>query len=75
MTWTAIAYNLGKRVKPIWDSSILNFMPSNTDLLVPESDEPILVMDMGGIIRRSAKYECISINHPMYRASANMDCR
>ena len=51
MTWTAIAYNLGKRVKPIWDSSILNFMPSNTDLLVPESDEPILVMDMGGIIR------------------------
>ena len=51
MTWTAIAYNLGKRVKPIWDSSTLNFMPSNTDLLVPESDEPILVMDMGGIIR------------------------
>ena len=51
MTWAAIAYNLGKRVKPIWDSSILNFMPSNTDMLVPESDEPILVMDMGGIIR------------------------
>ena len=51
MTWTAIAYNLGKSVKPIWDTRILNFMPSNTDLLVPESDEPILVMDMGGIIR------------------------
>ena len=51
MTWAAIAYNLGKRVKPIWDSTILNFMPSNTDMLVPESDEPILVMDMGGIIR------------------------
>ena len=51
MTWTAIAYNFGKRVKPIWDSNILNFMPSNTNLLVPEIEEPILIMDMGGIIR------------------------
>jgi len=51
MTWTAIAYNLDKRVKPIWDYNALNFMPSKTDLLVPESEEPILIMDMGGIIR------------------------
>ena len=51
MTWTAIAYNLGKRVKPIWDSDSLNFMQSNTDLSVPETDTPLLIMDMGGVIR------------------------
>jgi len=51
MTWTAIAYNLGKRVKPIWESNVLNFMQSATDLSVPEIDNPLLVMDMGGIIR------------------------
>ena len=51
MAWKAIAYNGTKRVLPIWDSNGLNFMPSNTDLLVPENDEPLLIMDMGGVIR------------------------
>ena len=51
MTWTAIAYNFGKRVKPIWESNILNFMQSNTVVSVPETENPILVMDMGGVLR------------------------
>ena len=51
MTWTAIAYNLGKRVKPIWEANALNFMQSNTNLSVPETDKPTLVMDMGGVLR------------------------
>ena len=51
MTWTAIAYNLGKRVKPIWEANALNFMQSSTDLSVPETDNPTLVMDMGGVLR------------------------
>ena len=51
MAWKAIAYNNTKRVMPIWDSSGLNFMPSNTDLSVPENDQPLLIMDMGGVIR------------------------
>ena len=51
MTWTAIAYNLGKRVKPIWEANALNFMQSNTNLSVPETDTPTLVMDMGGVLR------------------------
>ena len=51
MTWTAIAYNLGKRVKPIWESNVLNFMQSTTELSVPEIDNPLLVMDMGGVLR------------------------
>ena len=42
MAWKAIAYNDTKRALPIWDSNGLNFMPSNTDLLVPENDEPFL---------------------------------
>jgi len=51
MTWTAIAYNFGKRVKPIWESNSLNFMQSTTDVTVPETENPILVMDMGGVLR------------------------
>ena len=51
MTWTAIAYNFGKRVKPIWESNSLNFMQSTTDMSVPETENPILVMDMGGVLR------------------------
>ena len=51
MAWKAIAYNGTKRVLPIWDSNGLNFMPSDTDILVPENDEPLLIMDMGGVIR------------------------
>ena len=51
MAWKAIAYNGTKRALPIWDSNGLSFMPSNTDILVPEDDEPLLIMDMGGVIR------------------------
>ena len=51
MAWKAIAYNGTKRVLPICDSNCLNFMPSDTDILVPENDEPLLIMDMGGVIR------------------------
>lgn len=51
MNWTAVAYNHGKRVMPVWESNTLNFMDSSTDLSVPESSNPILIMDMGGVIR------------------------
>ena len=51
MTWTDIAYNFGKRVKPFWEYNSLNFMQSTTEVSVPETENPILVMDMGGVIR------------------------
>ena len=51
MVWNAIAYNLGKRVKPIWDSKSLSFLTSDTNLSIPETSGPQLIWDMGGIIR------------------------
>ena len=51
MVWNAIAYNLGKRVKPIWDSKGLSFLTSDTNLAIPETSGPQLIWDMGGIIR------------------------
>ena len=51
MVWNAIAYNLGKRVKPIWDSKGLSFLTSDTNLAIPEASGPQLIWDMGGIIR------------------------
>jgi hypothetical protein len=51
MVWNAIAYNLGKRVKPIWDSKGLSFLTSDTNLSIPETSGPQLIWDMGGIIR------------------------
>ena len=46
-----MAHNRGERVKPIWDSNGLNFLTSNAEFSVPDIEEPILIMDMGGIIR------------------------
>jgi len=50
MEWTAIAYNNGKRVRPIWDPPSLNFTQSESDLSIPKTKEPVLIMDMAGII-------------------------
>ena len=51
MVWTAIAYNDGKRVKPVWDSKGFRFFNSTTSFSVPETDNPQLIWDMRGIIR------------------------
>ena len=51
MVWTAIAYNDGKRVKPVWDSKGFRFLTSTTSFSVPETDNPQLIWDMRGIIR------------------------
>jgi len=62
MVWTAMAYNQGKRVKPIWDSGTINFMSSGIDMSVPETTEPTLVWDMGGILRNRPDPSSLKLN-------------
>ena len=57
-----MAYNQGKRVKPIWDLDTINFMSSNQDILVPDSDEPILIWDIGGILRNRPNPSSLKLN-------------
>tara|TARA_B100000700_G_scaffold50757_1_gene53935 strand:+ start:674 stop:1252 length:579 start_codon:yes stop_codon:yes gene_type:complete len=51
MEWTAMAYNNSQRVKPIWNNRGFNFTPSQVDMSLTDTKEPILFFDMGGIIR------------------------
>ena len=51
MPWSALAYNRGKMVKPIWDSNGLNFKATESELSFPETSEPTLIWDMRGIIK------------------------
>ena len=51
MPWSALAYNRGKMVKPIWDSNGLNFKATESELSFPEPSEPTLIWDMRGIIK------------------------
>tara|TARA_B100002051_G_scaffold80093_1_gene76564 strand:- start:759 stop:1337 length:579 start_codon:yes stop_codon:yes gene_type:complete len=51
MEWTAIAYNNSQRVKPVWNNRGFNFTPSKSQMAVPDTKEPTLFLDMGGIIR------------------------
>ena len=51
MEWIAVAYKNGKFVKPIWESYGYNYIPTDVTLNVPETKNPILFLDMGGIMR------------------------
>ena len=51
MVWSALAYNQGKLVKPIWDSNSFNFQTTESELSFSETHEPILIWDMRGIIK------------------------
>jgi hypothetical protein len=62
MAWTAIAYNQGKRVKPICDLGTINFMPSGLDISIPEAVEPTLIWDMGGILRNRPDPSSLKLN-------------
>lgn len=57
-----MAFNQGKRVKPIWDSGTINFMSSSIDMLVPEATEPLLIWDMGGILRNRPEPYSLKLN-------------
>ena len=57
-----MAYNQGKRVKPIWDSGTINFMSSGIDMSVPETTEPTLVWDMGVILRNRPDPSSLKLN-------------
>ena len=62
MVWTAIAHNQGKRVKPIWDLETINFMSSSQDMSVPDTIEPVLIWDMGGILRNRPDPSSLKLN-------------
>lgn len=51
MVWSALAYNQGKLVKPIWDSKVFNFQITESELSFSETHEPTLIWDMRGIIK------------------------
>ena len=51
MAWSALAYNQGKLVKPIWDSNGFNFQTTESKLSFSETHEPTLIWDMRGIIK------------------------
>ena len=51
MVWSALAYNQGKLVKPIWDSKVFNFKTTESELSFSETHEPTLIWDMRGIIK------------------------
>ena len=57
-----MAYNQGKRVKPIWDLGTINFMSSDTDISVPNNTEPTLIWDMGGILRNRPDPSFLELN-------------
>ena len=46
-----MAYNNSQRVKPVWNNRGFNFTPSKSQMAVPDTKEPTLFLDMGGIIR------------------------
>ena len=51
MAWSALAYNQGKLVKPIWDSNGFNFQTTESELSFSETPDPTLIWDMKGIIK------------------------
>ena len=51
MAWSALAYNQGKLVKPIWDSNGFNFQTTESELSFSETPDPTLIWDMRGIIK------------------------
>ena len=51
MVWSALAYNQGKLVKPIWDSKVFSFQTTESELSFSETHEPTLIWDMRGIIK------------------------
>lgn len=51
MVWSALAYNRGMMVKPIWDSNRFNFHETAPELLFPDTPDPTLIWDMRGIIK------------------------
>jgi hypothetical protein len=51
MVWSALAYNQGKLVKPIWDSNGFNFQTTESELSFSETPDPTLIWDMKGIIK------------------------
>ena len=51
MVWSALAYNQGKLVKPIWDSNGFSFQVTESQLSFSETQNPTLIWDMRGIIR------------------------
>ena len=51
MAWSALAYNQGKLVKPIWDSNGFNFQTTESELSFSETPDPTLIWDMSGIIK------------------------
>ena len=51
MVWSALAYNQGKLVKPIWDSNGFSFQVTESELSFSETQNPTLIWDMRGIIR------------------------
>ena len=57
-----MAYNQGKRVKPIWDLGTINFMSSDADISVPNNTEPTLIWDMGGILRNRPDPSFLELN-------------
>tara|TARA_B110001454_G_scaffold112467_1_gene105550 strand:- start:580 stop:1161 length:582 start_codon:yes stop_codon:yes gene_type:complete len=62
MVWTAMAYNQGQRVKPIWDLGTINFISSSLDMVVQETVEPTLIWDMGGILRNRPDPYSLKLN-------------
>ncbi len=57
-----MAYNQGKRVKPIWDLGTINFMSPDMDISVPNNTEPTLIWDMGGILRNRPDPSFLELN-------------
>ncbi len=51
MVWSALAYNQGKLVKPIWDHNGFNFQTTESELSFSETPDPTLIWDMRGIIK------------------------
>ena len=51
MAWSALAYNQGKLVKPIWDSNGFYFQTTESELSFSETPDPTLIWDMSGIIK------------------------
>ena len=51
MEWTAMAYNNSQRVKPVWNTRGFNFTSSKSEIVVSDTKQPTLFLDMGGIIR------------------------
>ena len=51
MVWSALAYNQGKFVRPIWDSNGFKFQTQKSELSFSETSEPTLIWDMRGIIK------------------------